>query len=112
VIGDAVNLCGTLKWDSSAFGTELLKTHEFEIDLETSASGTESGAIGLGHWEHGKTFVPLAVVGYRFRDTNSSYLSLYQCYLDSQGLHYAVRNNGTSKFTGRLSVTVLFVRTS
>ena len=87
-----------------------LRIRSIYFSIRVNANSTANGSMIVGPL--GSSFnrkSPIAVAGFRFPSTYSSYMTLFRSYLDGNTYYWAARNRTDNDYTGQLVVDILYV---
>lgn len=85
--------------------SKKLRIRSIYFSIRVNANTTANGSFDVRQ----PYDTPIAVAGFRFPSTNSSYMTLFRSYLDGTTYYWAARNRTNEDYTGQLIVDILYV---
>lgn len=85
--------------------SKKLRIRSIYFSIRVNANTTANGSFDVRQ----PYDTPIAVAGFRFPSTNSSYMTLFRSYLDGTTYYWAARNRTDEDYTGQLIVDILYV---
>lgn len=83
-----------------------MKIRTMGASISVGANTTANGSFSVAWPGYG---TPIAVAGFRFPSTYSSYMTLFRSYLDGSTYYWAARNHTSNAYTGLLEVNILYM---